>query len=295
MTDRDLPAWMRENLSPDGIDEVVTRLNRVRPKAQKQLAKDIVTIAYLEAGRRLIEQRLEESDSDEKGYTFLDWLTRDVIYAEMTEGPDPLPRQPSDGTFRDRWRSKDHYLADLIGYIHWHLHREPNRQLARDSAEKLLNPAAQLAMATEDVAYQDLLHTTDAKQARLMQLAIQSLAAANSGARINICKIYLEMEETWKKTYSRVLKGRRMSLRPDVTFGDIAIILNSVADGLAMRASVDGVDRIMNRETRTSLLGTAALALWVACIDHGDGRSMRDLVNELGQRFPPARDPDDIG
>jgi hypothetical protein len=293
MIDRDLPIWMQRDFEPDTIDEVVTHLNRVRPKAQKKLAKDIVTIAYLEAGRRLIERRLQGATSAENPYAFLDWLTRDVVHAEVEQGPAELPRQASDGLFRDRWRSKDHYLADLVGYLYWHLHREPNRQLAQASVADLLDPATPLASASEEAAYQDLLHTTDYRIAgiRLTQLGIQPLAAANPTTRTNVCDIYAEILQVWGETYRRVLAGRGMRLRPDVNFDEVAIILNAVADGLAMRALIEGTDRIMNHEARTSLLGTTALAMLLACVDHGDGRSMHDLVNDLDRSFPPEPQP----
>jgi hypothetical protein len=293
MTNRDLPRWMQLNLGPNTIGEVVTRLNRVRPKARKKLAEDVVTIAYLEAGRRLIERHIQGSTTAENPHDFLGWLTRDVVCAEVQQGPDLLPRQASDGTFRDRWRNKDDYLADLIAYLYWSAHREPNRQLAQDVVAALLSPKTPLANASEEAAYQDLLYTIDSRLAgiRLTQIAIQPLASMNPTTRTTIGNMYAEIVQVWGETYRRVLDGRRMRLRPDVAVEDVAIILNAVADGLAMRAHIEGTDRIMDHETHTGLLGTVALALLLACVDHGDGGSMRDLVNELGRSFPPITQP----
>ena len=290
MADSDLPAWMQLNLDPGTIEEVVTRINRVRPNARKKLAKDIVTIAYLDAGRRLIERFFRNQAVAEDSHAFLEWLTREAICAEMERGPDPLPRQASDGSFRDRWRSKGDYLADLVAYLNWNLHREPHRRLAYDSVARLLDPETPLATATQEAAYQDL--SLMAMSERLTQLAFQALAVGDPAARTAACNMYADVLQAWGETYRRLLDGRRMQLRPDAKLNELAIILSAVAEGLAMRALVEGTRNIMDDQARTSLLGTTALALLLACVDQGDGRSMRDLVNELGQRFPPATDPD---
>lgn len=69
---------------------------------------------------------------------------------------------------------------------------------------------------------------------------------------------------------------------------DMTMILAAVSDGLNLRALAEGTDKIMDDEARTSLLGTTALVLILAVVDPGDGRSMKELVDELGRRFPPT-------
>jgi hypothetical protein len=295
MTDPDpLPTWMRLNLDPDTIEEVVTRINRVRPSAQKKLAKDVVTIAYLDAGRRLIERYLWGPTTVADSHAFLDWLTRASICAEVRRGPDPLPKQASDGSFRDRWRSKEDFLADLVAYLNWSHHWEPHRRLARGSVPGLLDVKAPLATAIDEVAYQDLVLMTGSDQAsaRLTQLTLYPLARRDPAVRLAFSNMYAEILQVWGDTYRQLLDGRRMRLRPDVTVTEGTIILAAVAEGLAMRALAEGSGSIMDDNARTSLLGTTALALILAFVDQGDGRSMRELVNELGHRFQPQRDPD---
>jgi hypothetical protein len=282
---------MRFNLDRDTIEDVVTHINRVRPSAQKKLAKDIVTIAYLDAGRRLVERSLLPSETAEGSYAFLDWLTRESVCDEVGRGPDPLPRQASDGSFRDRWRSKGDYLADLVGYLNWNLHWEPHKRLAYESVRRLLDPDVPLATATDEAAHQDLTLMTDSehRSVRLTQLALQ-LTVSNPRVKAAVLSMYAEVLQQWGQTYQHFLDGRRMRLRPDISLNDLAILLTAVADGLAMRAHVEGPGSVMDSEAGTSLLGTAAFALLLACVDQGDGHSMRELVNELGRRFPPVTD-----
>jgi hypothetical protein len=293
MSQPDLPVWMRFNLDPDTIEDVVTHINRVRPNAQKRLAKDIVTIAYLDAGRRLVERSLLQPTMADGSYAFLDWLTRESVCAEVGRGPNPLPRQASDGSFRDRWRSKGDYLADLVAYLNWNLHWEPHKRLAYEVMSRLLDPDTPLATAVEEAAYEDLSLMTDSehRSARLTQLALQPLAVGNAKVRAAASSLYADVLQAWGQTYEHFLDGRSMRLRPGTSLNELAIILTAVADGLAMRALVEGTSNVMDAETRTSLLGTAAFALLLACLDQGDGRSMRELVNELGQNFLPATDP----
>src|SRR5262249_15288704 len=176
----DLPVWMQFNLDPDTIEDVVTHINRVRPSAQKKLAKDLVTIAYLDAGRRLIERSLQQAETVEGLHAFLGWLTRESVCDEMGRGPDPLPPQASDGSFGDRWRSKSDYLADLVSYLNWNLHWEPHKRLAYKSASRLLDPDIPLATAVEETAYQDMSLMTDSehRSIRLTQLALQPMSVA---------------------------------------------------------------------------------------------------------------------
>lgn len=290
MDDRRLPTWMRLGIDPKAIEKVVTHVNRVRPSARKKLAKDIVTIAYLDAGRRLIEQNLWGPAAAPDSYVVLDWLTRESICAEVERGPEPLPRKASSGSFRDRWRSKDDYLADLVAYLNWNAHWEPHRRLAHGSVPELLDSGRPLGDVVHDVAYQDLSLTTAPEHigAKLTQTALYSLARRTPTVRTALRTRYAEILRLWGETYQRVVAGRGIRLRPDVSVSDVTTILAAVSDGLSLQAFADGTDKIVDEEARTSLLGTTALALILAVVDPGDGRSMKELVDELGRRFPPT-------
>lgn len=290
MAEAELPIWMRLDPDPATIEDVVTRINRVRPRAQKKLAKDSVTIAYLDAGRRVIERNFDGEVGSQSGNAFLDWLTREMIFAEYERGPDPLPRIPSDGTFRDRWRSKSDYLADLIAYLNWNRHWDLNRRLAKKATTDVLDPNRPLAEFADEVAYEDLrLLTTETQYATTYrtQMALQPLASGNADLRAAVAKNYEETLAIWSEVYRRLFDVRGLALRPDVSIKDFAIILMAVAEGLAVRAMVEGTDNIMDHGSRTSLLGTAAMAILSAFVDQGDHQTIRELVNCLGRNFPP--------
>src|SRR5262249_51886451 len=84
----------------------------------------------------------------------------------------------------------------------------------------------------------------------------------------------------------------RVGLRPDIKIEALAIILTATAHGLEERAVVEGRDQIVDPSVTRSLLGLAACALLYSCEDHGDGRPLRQLVDDMERGFPVRQEED---
>jgi hypothetical protein len=293
MTDARLPLWMMVGRDKESINEVVTHVSRVRSRARKALAADNLTIAYLDAGRRLFEQQvtgsIEVGEEDAAQHPFFRWMTRELLFVEVRRGPSPLPKRPTEGSYRDRWKSKADYIDDLIAYLYWTHHWALHEKLATEATSLLLDPDTPFAAAIDEIAYQDTELTLSSDYAGTFraQITLQPLASRDEAVRIGMRRLYADALATWSNTYQQLLDGRGMHLRPDVTVDDLAIILTAVAEGLAARAIVDGTERVLNPAERKSLLGTAGLAILWAMVDHGDGMTLRHVVNNFGDRFTP--------
>ncbi len=303
MPSPDLPTWLRVSLDRTGLAQVVRHLGRATRRGRERLATDILTIAYLEAGRRLFErlvtgrpapdqQRRRPAGEGEDDRPTLRWLTREVLFEEVRRGPDPLPRRPTPGTFRDRWRKKDDFTADLVAYMLWSRHWEVSVvELARAATPALADPARSLAAAIEDLAYRDQVLTLDPRYAGSFRarVALQPLAAHDDTIAGGLRQVYEHRQEAWRTACQETLDGRGYRLRPDVSTDMLAVALTAAAEGLGLRAMAEGPDGTIDHARRTSLLGMIAMALAVACIDHGDARTLRELVDAIATT-PRGRD-----
>jgi hypothetical protein len=260
------------------------------------------------AGRRLFERlvtgrlaprrRRRAGESEDERPT-LRWLTRDLLFEEVRQGPHPLPRRPTPGTFRDRWRRKADFTADLIAYILWPGHRDLTFvELARAAAPALADPGAPLAGAIEEAAYCDQAQMIDPRHGASFRtrIALQALAAHDDIIAAALGQEYADRQEAWRAAYQAMLDGRGSRLRPDLDVDMLAIALTAAAQGLGLRAIAEGPDRIIDHARRTSILGMIAMALAVASIDQGDGRPLRELADNIngtcqgeypGQTTPP--------
>ena len=182
------PPWMRLGLDRAAITRVVTHLDRRRPGSQDSLAQDDLTIAYLDAGRRVLERHVlaRPSDDDDEDYRPVSrWVTRGPLFAEVRNGPDSMLRNPSAGSFRDRWDSKDDFTDDLIAYVFWSHHLTLHAEARRHVVQELTDRSQSVAAALEEAAYINLKLAVDSEHTgtRLARLALQPLAASDAAVR----------------------------------------------------------------------------------------------------------------
>jgi hypothetical protein len=291
----ELPSWFRVPFDRGGLTQVVRHLARATRKGRERLATDILTIAYLDAGRRLFERLITDRPEQDQprrsvrqgreGRPTLRWLTREMLFSEVRQGPHPFPRMPTAGTFRDRWRTKNDYTADLVAYLLWSRQREMSPvEMAREAVPALVDPGRSLAGAIEEAAYRDHAQTVDAGDAGRFraQVALQSFAAKDPAVAAGLRLVYEQRQEAWRTAFQATLDGRGYRLRPDVSVDMLATALTAAVEGLGLRAIAEGPDQAIDHDRRTSLLGTIAMALTAACVDQGDGRPLRELVDGLG-------------
>jgi hypothetical protein len=304
----EIPSWLRVSLDRRGPTHIVRHLARATRRGRERLATDILTIAYLEAGRRLFErlvtgrpaadQRRRPAGEGEHTRPTLRWLTREVLFEEVRQGPEHLPRRPTPGTFRDRWRTKGDFTADLVAYLLWPQHREvPAAERTRAATPALADRTGSLATAIEEVAYRDQVLTVEPRYAGSFRarVALQPLAAHDDTIASGLSQVYEHRQEVWRTVCQETLDGRGYRLRPDVNTDMLAVALTAAAEGLGLRAMAEGPDRTIDHDRRTSLLGTIATALAVACIDRGDGRTLREVLDSFaGTTRNPGREHDPV-
>jgi hypothetical protein len=273
------PGGPDEDLS-SVLGRLMTSSTRKTEAGRRRLANDPLTREYLEAGMRLLASQLlpgPKSESDELERPFFDWVSRRAVIAEVPNGASGW--KGGEGTLRDRWPFHADYVEDLLSYVvhcrHWHDHV----LVAGDAKEQLVN-SSDFPAAVHETAYADLeaiFHSA----ANPIQLIATAVAAKDPVARNAVLGMYDMVTAVWRELYKHVLDAKGLKLRPGLSLEDFTYILTATADGLAMRLIVEPEGRILDRERRTSLLGTAALAMFLACVDHvDDGQSLEDLARQ---------------
>jgi hypothetical protein len=179
---------------------------------------DDLTIAYLDAGRRLVEGHCNDGldSGDDEDRPAFRWLTRDLLFDDVSRSPHPLPRQASAGSYRDRWQTKYDFTADLVAYLfmghQWAYHVE----VATAGWAKLTDRSRSLAASIEETAYNDQVLITDSQYAGTFraQLSLQSLAAHDEAIGEAVRLIYDQLQATWRRVYERVLHERGLRYVP---------------------------------------------------------------------------------
>jgi len=265
------------------LSGIVTNLKRVRARSRMKLANDSLTRAFLDAALGLTEDLFSAPSvaGDEEVRPTMSYLSKPKILNKTQQNHPNLV--PTEAKFRDRWAAHQHFLADFISYAltarHWSL----QIALARRS-EELLTSGADFSKAVHEVAYEDLKLVLDLPAYRFQLLAVAS-SAADTVASDALSSMYATLSDAWCKLYVRVFDHYGVRFRPGVSIEMFNIILQSTAEGLGMRL-LAGVDEpILNHQEKSSLLGTAALALMLAFLDAGDGMTLEDLAEGALSRF----------
>jgi hypothetical protein len=123
----------------------------------------------------------------------------------------------------------------------------------------------------------------------MFRLGLIAAAEAEGDAVIRdaVSERHRENSPRWEHFYKEFLRSRSLRIRPGVTLDDCINLLAAVADGLAIRALTDPAARVVDDARRSSLLGTAALALIAGCLERTDQsksvpleQAVRDMVRE---------------
>ncbi|MDQ0618256.1 hypothetical protein [Arthrobacter globiformis] len=272
--------------NPDlDLSDVITNLRRVRVASRKKLANDDLTRAFLDAALKLTEDLFVRapSNNDEGVRPTMSYLSRPKVLAKTQQDHGHLV--PTGGKFRDRWASQQHFLADFISYAlrarHWSLHIA----LAGRSKE-LLTKGENFSKSVHQLAYEDLMLVLDLPAYRFQLLAVAS-AEADTVASTALSAMYATLSQAWCDLYSNVFNHYGVSFRPGLTLEMFNIILQSTAEGMGMRLLAGVKEPLVNHEEKSSLLGTAALALMLAFLDTGDNMTLETLAEASLRRPNP--------
>lgn len=95
-----------------------------------------------------------------------------------------------------------------------------------------------------------------------------------------IRELYGAVDVDWTALYTALFEERGWTLRPDVSFQDLNLMLSTAAEGMALRALIDPTG-IIDEKTRTSLLGKLALIIMLTCVDPGDGMGVEQVARKF--------------
>jgi hypothetical protein len=269
---------------PQDLSPILRRLvtRRKTREAQKRLANDQLTRAYLEAGLRLIARQIQApprsgmpGDADDVR-PFFDWLSKNMVIDEVARD---RMLMGSPGSFRDRWEFRGDYIEDLISYALWTRHASASARIS----------ASLLELGTQSADFVSVVHTGSyrAIRAKLESTGLgvsilgAATAARNDATRETTAKTYRIVTDAWRDLYQAILDARDLRLRPGITLDDITRLLTAVAEGLALRHIADPDAHVVDHARHESLLGKAVLAVIAGCVDTGDGLSLEDVVRKV--------------
>ncbi|WP_254455739.1 hypothetical protein [Paeniglutamicibacter quisquiliarum] len=269
--------------------KIVTNISGRTSMTRKRLANGRETRAFLDAALDLTtelftpalsEQLLDADEEDAR--PVMSYLSRRKVLAKARKNcGDDFPL--SENMMRHRWTSHGDFLADFVSYAladkHWSL------QVALSQhAKDLLTTDGNFPQAVHRVAYEDLKLVLELPAFRFQLLAVAT-AQADSASAQALARMYTNLSQVWMTLYTSVFDHFGLSFRPGVTMEDFNILLQAMAEGLGLRL-ISGVDEsLLDHEKRTSLLGTAALSLFLSLVDPGDGLTLEQAAEAaMGQR-----------
>ncbi|MGH3622301.1 MAG: hypothetical protein ACRDQ5_10990 [Sciscionella sp.] len=270
----------------DDLSDIAYNVRKRRRTAHagRRLANDPLTRAYLEAGMRILEQEFfEENIAEDNMRRPLSTLTREAVLAEAANGSDPLPIRPGEGSLRDRWEYFSDYIGDLVRYALRGSYWIPHLELAESSVQLLHRSDVSFSAIVHEVAYQSAALGVDSTASRFRFL-VTAMADQNPTVQEALAGVYAKSTNRWKIAYSAILADRGIKLRPGISLDEITMILTAVAEGLGLRMVGDPSAPILDHHHRRALLGQAAVAIFAACVDAGDGKHIDQVVDSLSGR-----------
>lgn len=250
-----------------------------------------MTGAFLKAALDLTDELFSPQPVTPHGHTIprptLSYLSKPNVvkrairdFAEDESHPDA----PTESKFRDRWRSQSDFLADFTAYAligrHWSLHLA----LSDRARTILTTKPARFAEMVHAVALEDLRLVLDLPAYRFQLLAAAS-AQADSVSADALARMYQTLSDAWCSLYQEVFDGYGVKFRPGVSVSTFNVILQAAAEGLGMRLLAGPDAEILPAGGMRSLLGTTALALFVAFVDTGDSATIEQTSDELIRAF----------
>lgn len=285
-----LPAEVHLGEDLDLYDaKIVTNISGRSARTRRRLANGRETRAFLDAALGLttelfapaFSEQLPDND-EEDARPVMSYLSRRKVLAKARSNcGDDFPL--SENMMRHRWSTHGDFLADFVSYAladkHWSL----QIALARHARE-LLTAGEDFAAAVHRIAYEDLKLVLELPAYRFQLLAVAT-AQADSASAQALARMYKNLSQVWMSLYSNVFEHYGFEFRPGVGMEEFSILLQAMAEGLGLRL-IAGVDEpLLDHEQQTSLLGTAALSLFLALVDPGDGLTLEQTAESALHRL----------
>ncbi len=231
-------------------DDLASVLSNVaadaRPATRDKIANSAETRAFLEIGLLLLRDdlldhrgpdMLAEHDAGTRLFAGLS-QARLIERSEQQDQQQEHPRMLTVGMFRDRWRYKSRYTEDLIAY------------LMRPAAHEQIMLAVRHAMTTlpADIELPQLIRRmAEATLAGTLEdpnWSLQTIVWVALPNHPRVREFLKSRYEYWISQWALLYEdvGRRygMTMRPGVSWLDLAHLLSTVADGARIRAAALG-------------------------------------------------------
>lgn len=270
-----------KDLESQDLAPVLKRLTqhafRARPAARRELANSRMTRELLDAGLRLIAHEFqgERADEEERSRPFLGWISQQRVTKEAATA---AGTKVSLGQIRDRWPRHDDYLEDLLSYALWS--QWQGHANVADSALGNTGQSADLPSMVHAVSYGYLNHWINDPINRL-SFIILATADRDPAAHEAAQEIYKGVHASWKPLYKAVLDLYGLQLRPGVTLDEATDLIAALAEGIGIRIMAGADENFLGHRDQRSLLGKGIMAVMIAYIDPGDGKSLDDVLRAL--------------
>lgn len=273
---------------PDGGHEehdltpVLSKLTAQRgtSEAQHRLANDPATRLFLRAGVSIL--------SEDPMHMTAITTPRIVREAKKVAADLPNNPMPSPAKFRDRWPFMDLYRADLFSYCRWlrTLSLSPDTEL-----NDQLSAATGFYDTIQRIAFRDL-ESVLRDEFNKIPFLIALSPGNDQVAKDSVHQTNEDIRRVWEGLCTEVLARRGLRLRPGTTVQEVADLLISLSDGIALHALSQETSALIDRDRHESLFGTGAAALIVGFLDPGDGQSLQAALDGLtgdGDRAETSR------
>jgi hypothetical protein len=159
------------------------------------------------------------------------------------------------------------------------------------AAAERLAEGPDFAQAVQDIAYRSQEILNEMVSFRFMLVAV---AAVDGDPEVlkALTEKYHRGRDRWKQVYGEFLESRGLRLREGMSLDDLTNIITALNEGCTLRALSDPDADVLDEKGQRSLLGTAAQAILIGClepVEGGDGRSLAEALDAVIYRRPPRR------
>jgi hypothetical protein len=225
------------------------------PKTRAEMANNRKTREFLEIGLDI----LREDHLDHCG-PVPEQASNQPLFQSLSR-PRILQRAVknhlTEGEYTYRWEHKNGYTEDLIAYIF-----RINPQM-----KHIDNMATEAEVLSKGISFTDLVEAVaESEWSAIIQDPLSQLQAIISSAlpshprvREYFTATYEKLLPRWADIYEQISTSYGITLQPGVQWHDLAILFNTVIEGAAFRAHVEGVQPCLS--TGKGVLVSAIFAM----------------------------------
>lgn len=251
--------------------------------ARHRLAHDEITAQLVHGGTGVLGQELGVTASGRASRVsaalaaqprFFGLLSAAAVEAAGRSLPAGSAR-PTVAQLRDRWRSQDDYVDDLLAYAAHRVRRVRSGVLERIRTAAL-EPLSggggwERLRASLEAAAARVLEEVDAEGHDRLRLLLTALSAARPAVAQRLCELGVAEERATTALVAELLALSGQPLRDDVAVEDLARALVALRDGVVLRALATG-QRGDEEASAVPSLAQAAVEVVAGCLAQAPGQ-----------------------